>query len=167
MSAPSILAECHDYRSLITALRTRIAELNLRCEDIDAAAMFTPRYCAKILGPRLVRPLGPQTMGPMLSVLGLKLMVALDESVAPAVSQKPQIAASRRMLPNGKRRKSGRTLFTPERSRIANARRLLLLSARRRRQIARIAAKARWSDTAREQERRKAARAAAEGAPGR
>jgi hypothetical protein len=80
MAAPRILAEVRDYQGLVAALRARIVELGTRCEDIDSVSGLPLRYTSKLVCARPVRNLGKVSLGLLLSTLGLKLQVCLDES---------------------------------------------------------------------------------------
>jgi hypothetical protein len=65
---------------LIAAVRARCAELHTTYETIDYVAGLPLRYTGKILSPSQDRHLGAISMGPLLGVLGLKLIVVVDEA---------------------------------------------------------------------------------------
>ena len=73
------LAEATDYNGLVTAIRSRVAELQLAGETIDEVAGLPARYTAKLLRPMPVRRIGMLSLGPLLGALGLKLIVVEDE----------------------------------------------------------------------------------------
>jgi hypothetical protein len=156
-----ILAECHNYVELIAAFRNRIAELGTTTEAADYVGGTAQRYCAKVLGPRQVRHLGPISLNALLGVLGVRLLVAADPDEDFARIRKrltPTRHAGVRMLGSGTPRKR-RHPFAGQSEFFKQLRRVQLLSQprRRRRLIAKIAARARWSQ-------RKAAASAANGA---
>lgn len=86
-----------NYAELVIALRERADELELTREDLDHLAELSSGYAAKLLlpnaGQRMGAPsergrlqkgraLGPQTLGPLLKSLGLRLIVAHDPEAA-------------------------------------------------------------------------------------
>jgi hypothetical protein len=83
MSDPRIIGEFTDMAGLLGILRQRRDELNLAGEDIDEVAGLPVRYCQKIIGIRPVRGVTALTLGPLLSVLGIKcLVVENPETIA-------------------------------------------------------------------------------------
>jgi hypothetical protein len=148
MAAPRIIAEVHDYQGLVCALRARINELAVRAEDIDALAGLPQRYCSKLLCPRAVRNLGKTSLGLLLATLGLKLQVVLDEGGVFQQVRSRLVSVKRTnrlMQTEGKRRQRRGFRFDGVTGRLARARGVLMLSRRRRRWIARNAARCRWS----------------------
>jgi hypothetical protein len=79
-SKPSTEFEIGEYSDLILVLRARCDELEISRENIDAVAGFPDRYAAKLLSLRHVRRVGLQSLGPLLDVLGLKLVPVIDEA---------------------------------------------------------------------------------------
>jgi hypothetical protein len=78
MQAP--LAEITDYKSMIAAMRARAAErkLALSAEENAIVAGLPSKYLQKLLGSSPVRRLGMASLGPVLGVLGAKLVLVDD-----------------------------------------------------------------------------------------
>lgn len=72
------LATVRSYNQLIAVLRSRADELEVTRETLDHAAKLAPRYAQKLLAPVPVKNLGPNSLGGLLSVLGLALVVVED-----------------------------------------------------------------------------------------
>jgi hypothetical protein len=72
----------NDYESLIEVCRQRADELAISRESIDSLSGLAPGLAGKILGHRQVKRLGPETLKPILQVLGLKLLVIEDDREA-------------------------------------------------------------------------------------
>lgn|SRR5215813_8815650 len=77
-SPPRVLAEVRDYGSLHAALRARADQLQVSREQLDELTGLQSGYCAKLLSSTRIKNLGPQSLGPLLTVLGLRLLVAED-----------------------------------------------------------------------------------------
>lgn len=137
-----IIATARTYDELLAALRLRIAELNVSTETIDSVAGLPERYTVKLFAPVPVKGLGRVSMGLLLGALGLKLDVVVDDAAYARVRDR----LVQRSCANGG------MLATPWRERVGDsqwgkvmaARRTLLVSASRRRQIAKKASKTRW-----------------------
>jgi hypothetical protein len=144
------LATIRTYDDLVTALRGRVHELRACCEDIDAVAGLPVNYTAKLLGPIPARALGRVSLGPLLAVLGCRLVLEADGPV-----RLTRRNAKRVMPTEGKpRRKRASSLWDSESARLARARGVLKLGPKRLRALARHAAVVRWRNA------RKAARGA-------
>jgi hypothetical protein len=143
------LAEVRDYDELIRALRNRVHKLNVTCESIDHLAGLPQRYTNKLLsGPVPVRTFGRRSLGPVLQSLGLKLVVALDDQGEfEKLRQRlaPVKHAGRAMLATQKPVRRRFFFEEPGVAVLARARQLVLQGKRKRRAIARIAAKVRWA----------------------
>lgn len=140
-----VIAECRDYESLVRGFRSRIAALNVRCEDIDHIAGLPLRYCAKLIAPIPVRSIGKTSLPLLLRVLGLKLILAVDGEVPPRITAQRR-SAGRAMLAEGKRHSRHVLPFRdPEVARRARAIQLLQQGPRKRKLIARLGGKARWA----------------------
>jgi hypothetical protein len=143
------LAECRSYDELITALRDRVSKLGVTCESVDAVAGTPLRYVNKLLsGPVPVRTFGRRSLGPVLQSLGLKLVVALDdESQFEKLRQRlsPVRHAGRAMLATPKPPPRRYFFEEPGVAVLARARQLVMQGKRKRRAIAKIAAKVRWA----------------------
>jgi hypothetical protein len=144
---PRQLAIVRDYDSLHVALRARADELNVSRESIDDAAGFQSGYSGKLLAGTPIKRLGAVTMGPMLTVLGLMLVVVEDPDAIERFTTRltKREHAGNDVLAVGRRKKRRRyPKLGPEWGRRMRARQMLLQSATKRKQIARKAARARW-----------------------
>lgn len=135
------LAEIHDYDALHGALRARADELQVSRLTIDNVAGLASGYCGKLLGAAMVKKIGPVSLGPILRVLGVKLVMVEDQEAIAALS--------RRLV--RKQRIARRPRIPVEMARIMaeNGRRGALalnrsLTPEARRQSAARAARARW-----------------------
>jgi hypothetical protein len=74
------LAHVTDYHSLISAFRARAAEMRIATggDNVAHVAGIADGYLGKLLAPRPVRRVGMQSLGPVLGVLGVKLIVVED-----------------------------------------------------------------------------------------
>jgi hypothetical protein len=79
------LGEIWCYEDLHRIMRARANELKLSREAIDAIAGLQNGYAAKLLAPRPIKKLGPLSIPTVLPVLGLKLVVMIDEQKAAAL----------------------------------------------------------------------------------
>jgi hypothetical protein len=146
------IAIVRSYGDLHKALRLRADELGTTREAIDELTGLQNGYAAKLLAPVPIKSLGPQSLGPMLAVLGLKLLVVEDpDTIARITSRlgKRQISGSlagSRLLAVRTRRKRRFSPFaaSPEFAKLIRARQLLNQSIAKRKQIALAGAKARW-----------------------
>lgn len=80
MTEPRIIAEFSDYNGMLGALRLRAKERNLALsaeENADVSGLPN-KYLAKLLGANPIRRLGAISMGPVLAVLGVKLVMVED-----------------------------------------------------------------------------------------
>jgi hypothetical protein len=87
---PQTLAEVKDYYGLIDALRARARErqLALSSPAIAAVAGLPDGYIAKLLGPGKVRTFAWASMGPVLAVLGAKLILVVDQEAVEALDHR-------------------------------------------------------------------------------
>lgn len=78
---PVVLSEIYDYGHLIGSLRDRANELKIaRSHENTASVMgFTNGYLQKLLAPKPPRMIGMRTLGPVLGVLGAKLLLVVDD----------------------------------------------------------------------------------------
>ncbi len=90
MSEPRVLAEFTDYDGLIEALRRRKAELDLSFELIDAIGGLQSGYSAKVLGPGMIKKLGPVSAGAINDVLAVKFVMVEDVEAAEAMKTRWQ-----------------------------------------------------------------------------
>jgi hypothetical protein len=139
------LATIRSYQDLHEALRQRVASLDTTFSSLDELAGTADRYCAKLFSPIPMKALGQHSMGPVLIALGCKLLLVLDEEAIQKYAARLEKSknASGRLLPARKQKNRGQ--FTTESAVLANARRFLKTSPQRRKKIAKVAARARWS----------------------
>lgn len=142
------LAIVRDYAELQTALRARVTELKTTHEAIGDLAGFQDGYVGTLLAPCPIKALGAQSLGPMLSVLGIALVVVEDlEAVRRITSRlKKREHAGLRVLAKGKRKARRYSAFrlAPEFAKLVRANQLLNQSGSERKRIAKTAARARW-----------------------
>jgi hypothetical protein len=147
---PEIFGEARTYQELLEIFRRRISALGVTLESIDGTAGLPARYCQKLLVG--VRPLGPVSFGPLLACVGAKILVVPDEQLDFARIRArliPKKNAGDRLLANIKHRR--RPLSGEAASayfRVLRARQLLAQSPRKRKLIAKHAARARWHNGA-------------------
>jgi len=74
------LGVIHDYPDLLDVLRARaiLRQITVGGEDTAEVAGLPIGYVQKIIGPRPVRRIGMMSLGPLLGVLGLKLIAVED-----------------------------------------------------------------------------------------
>jgi hypothetical protein len=143
------LAVVHDYAGLMDALRERIRELKITLETADSISGLQSGYTAKLLTPVPLRAIGRVSLGPLLTCLGLKLIVVEDLNAFKRIESR--LTKRRRPARNASdmlaTQKQQRPRF-PKGSEFAsfmNARRTLKLDPSQRSAIARKAAQARWA----------------------
>jgi hypothetical protein len=73
------LATVKDYEELMQALYDRAEELRASRSSIDEVAGWPEGYASKLLRKRRVKSFGAKSLGPLLSTLGLKLVVVEDD----------------------------------------------------------------------------------------
>ena len=136
-------AEVRDYTELIQALKNRMHELGVTMETLDDIAGLPTRYVSKIFAPRAMKTLGKISLGPLIGALGLKLIVAEDAQ---------QLALVRSRLTKRRSAPCNTPSMTPSIEdffrrigALGGHARTLSISSYRRRQIARMAARARWN----------------------
>lgn len=163
-TAPRVIAEITDDRSLLAAFRTRQNELDIGHDALSDLCGFPTRWTSKILAPMPTRRLHPQHIGPLAGGLQVKLLMVQDDDAtrrfgnqvtkrkAPGLQAPPvQITFSRRFLRRIGRLGGLRTAAsrTPEQqkeyARLGGLARAKKLSQERRRAIARHAARIRWA----------------------
>lgn len=72
------LGEAKSYDDLQPILRARADALGLSRVELDRIAGVPSGYSAKVLAEVPIRKLGPDTLGPMLGALGVKIMLVED-----------------------------------------------------------------------------------------
>lgn len=136
------LGEVRNYADLHALCRARAEALELSRSTIDDVAGFTSGYAAKLLAPKPMKILGPQSFGEMLSTLGMKFIAVEDKETM------QQFAAKRTKRTTHMVRAEGRHWVITKnflrkiaaKGGAARAR----LSARKLTAIGRKAARARW-----------------------
>ena len=78
--APETLAEFTDYHGMLIALRARAEQRKIAVsgEETAKVAGLPDRYIQKLIGPKPVRRIGMFSLGPILGVLGVKLVLVED-----------------------------------------------------------------------------------------
>lgn len=152
MTQPSArhLAEIRSYGDLLAALRARADDLGVTREGLDAVTGLQNGYAGKLLAPVPIKSLGAVSMGPMLTAMGCMLILVEDAEtlgritsrVAKRVNPNPASHADGKMQTKRKRNRKG--FRGSEVGRMLRARGVLKLSAKRRKEIARMAAQTRW-----------------------
>jgi hypothetical protein len=138
-----------DYKELVAALRARADELQITRETLDHVAGLQSGYAAKLLAPVPIRRIG-RALGPILSAMGLALVVVEDVEVLKRIdSQLTKRNRSRDTnanMPTLKKSKKG-TFWTgcSEWGRMMAARRVLMASPTELTNRARNAARSRWA----------------------
>ena len=77
---PRVLAEARTYDELHAALRNRADQLQVSRAELDYLSGLQSGYCGKLLSKTRIKNLGPQSLGPLLTVLGLCLQVVEDQA---------------------------------------------------------------------------------------
>jgi hypothetical protein len=142
--APRQLAEATDYHELIAAFRNRAAELQVSGETIDEVAGLPCRYAAKLLGPNAVRRVGAISLGPLLGALGIKLVVVEDENALRQLGSRLKKRNSN-LVRAGSVHVVLTDRFMRKIRKIGGANSRKYLGKRKVKQLARKAARARWS----------------------
>jgi hypothetical protein len=151
MTEPRQIAVARDYAQLHAALRARADELGLSRDTIDRYGL--PRgYASTLLAPVPVKAIGRMSLGPLLGALGLMLIVVEDAELL------AQFAAAEKRRNEAHTHggySRGRWRRNKAWARVMAARRMLVISPERRREIARKAIRARWARHRREKRKRK------------
>jgi len=80
---PRVLAaSISSYNELHAVLRARAEELKVTRLSLDHVSGLQPGYVSKLLAPTKMRKLGPVSLGPLLAVMGVRLIAVEDESAA-------------------------------------------------------------------------------------
>jgi hypothetical protein len=149
VGSAEVFGEARSYAELLAIFRQRIASLGVTLESCDDVSGNPQRYTQKILAG--VRGFGRCSLEPLLIVLGAKIIVCADERADKRVRGRLILRkhAGAGLLA-GRKHKQQR-ISGPEASayfKVLRARQLLKQSKRKRRLVARIAAKARWRNGA-------------------
>lgn len=141
-----MIGEIRTYDDLHAVLRARVAELGVTREALDEIAGLPRGYTGKILGHGQVKRVGPISLEPLLTALGLKLVAVDDEEAiarfGPVVEQHRTVRPRNFELgPEVERR--ARELMH-ERAVSGGRARASKLTPEQRRQQASAAARGRW-----------------------
>lgn len=133
-------------------MRKRADELNVTRLGIDEAAGLPSGYAGKVLSPTGGRGMGPRTLQLMVVALGLKMLVvenaeAMKRYTDRIEKRKHASNAGSNMLAVKTKRKFGFSIFrgNPEAARMLRAHQVLCTPAKRRKAIAKHAARVRWA----------------------
>ena len=74
-----MIADVTSYEQMLAALRARVNELQLNGERFDEFAGLPRGYLSKLIGARPIRRLGMTSFAPVLTGLGLRLLVIEDQ----------------------------------------------------------------------------------------
>ena len=78
IAEPTIIGEARDYIELVVALRILADRRGASLMTLDALSGLQSGYCAKILTVPPIRCVGRTSLGPLLKVLGAKLVIVED-----------------------------------------------------------------------------------------
>jgi len=77
-----------DYSELVNALRDRAIEMRISRLDIDEISGLQSGYSSKLLSLQPAKIFGPISMGPMLEVLGLRVVLVEDTGLTKATERR-------------------------------------------------------------------------------
>ena len=146
-----------DYDGFIAAIVARMTAIGLTHEGLEALG-FAKGHVGKILAPNRSKNVGPKTFGPLLQLLGIKLIAVEDEKMTEEMRphwQKRKKAFP--LLPMLRTPPRATWLFTPRSGRKAAIARAKKLSAAERRAIGLNAITVRWQREREKESRRRAA----------
>jgi hypothetical protein len=144
------IAIATDYLTLVAALRKRVAELGINYETVDALAGWTDSYASKVLATEPLKRMGQMSLDAIIGALGVKLIVVEDPEQTAVITSRPAFQkrkVARPMLSSAwhdhivhrKTRQDMRNMGV--RGGLARAK----IPPRKRIQLARRAARIRWS----------------------
>jgi hypothetical protein len=148
-SPPRVLAEVHDYAGLHGALRARSDELAVSRAELDSLSGLQSGYCGKLLAPVPIKRIGYQSLGPLLTVLGVKLIMVEDSDALRRIGprlKKRNDASVRYASGRARKKRPKRPELDSAWGKFMAARRVLSQSPSARSQIAKRAAVIRWAD---------------------
>ena len=143
MAEERVIADVSSYDEMLSALRSRVTELQINGERFDEYAGLPRGYLSKLIGAKPIRRLGMTSLQPVLAGLALRVLLVVDreaerrlkERLPPRNESYVRSVAVHGHLTTRFLRKIGRK--GGENSRVN-------LSKRLRKQLARKAALARW-----------------------
>jgi hypothetical protein len=147
VASTEVFGTARTYAELLAIFRQRIASLGVTLESCDHVAGNPLRYTQKILSG--VRGFGRCSLEPLLVVLGAKIIVCADERADERIKARLILRKSAGAGLLAGRKHKQRRISGPEASayfKVLRARQLLKQSKRKRRLVARIAARARWQN---------------------
>jgi hypothetical protein len=148
MRALATIRSCEDLQR---ALRARKEELGVSNATLDEVCGLSERYCSKVLGLHPSRMLGPMSLTALLGGLGTVLILCEDEEALARVrarleKRRRRVERARSpMLAHGVSRNRRFRFPSSEFARHAQVRWQAVVGPERRSEIARAAARARWS----------------------
>jgi hypothetical protein len=136
-----------DYDGFIAAIVARMTAIGITHEGLEALG-FAKGHIGKLLAPNRSKNVGPKTFGPLLQLLGIKLIAVEDKEGTKAM--RPHWLKRRKAAPmlSMERMRPAVWLFTTRSAHRALKRRHATLTPDERTNIARHAAQARWARTA-------------------
>jgi hypothetical protein len=144
MAEGKIVGEFVEYSDFMQAVRNRVAAMGIHGTRFDSLAGWPEGYLSKLTCARPVRRIGMQSMGPLLSAMGVKLQMVEDPAGTARLRRlQPRNPSYVRTMPA-----AASILFTPRQlkriRRSGGQARAAALTAKERSKIARKAALARW-----------------------
>jgi hypothetical protein len=142
---PRVIADkIVEYSDFMQALRARVNELQIQGDSFCEFAGLARGYLSKLLTIRSVRRVGLQSMGPLLSAMGVKLQMVEDPAGTARLRRLPPRNPSYvRTMPA-----DACMVLTPRMlqriRRLGGQARMAQLTPKERRELARKAALARW-----------------------
>jgi hypothetical protein len=79
MAEERVIADVSSYDEMLSALRSRVTELQINGERFDEYAGLPRGYLSKLVGARPIRRLGMTSFEPVLAGLGLRCLLVVDE----------------------------------------------------------------------------------------
>jgi hypothetical protein len=163
VQGPALTSPIRSMPELIEALRCRARELQLTHETIDSVAGLQSGYTSKLLAPKPIKNLGPMSFESLLGALGVAVVVIDDPEQVKRISMQwtkrtRPLKPSPSIMPSMPNEVPLQIAVTPQlQAQLRDssymrkiglrgaAVRNYRLSARRRKMIAKQAARARWA----------------------
>ena len=149
-----------DYDGFIAAIVARMTAIGITHEGLEALG-FAKGHVGKILAPNRSKNVGPKTFGPLLQLLGIKLIAVEDEKMTEEM--RPHWQKREKALPllaNVRTPPRATWLFTSRSGRKAAKARAEKLSAEERSAISLHAITVRWQREREKETRQRLARQA-------
>jgi len=136
---------CDGLDGLHKAFRARAEQVGISRLRLDEIAGFPSGYAGKLLAPEPMKWPGRVSFGPLLGGLGLKLLVVEDTEAVKRIAGEPKARWwPRQASPTSIEDRAAVAARMSKLGRRGGPARSAALSAKRRRAIARKAARARW-----------------------